>query len=111
MLWITVGADIKSLRDMFGADLEEMDEDALADVARVGTDKPKKRGGILIRFRSKKVMNHNTITHESDHAAIEIFDYCGCRISVDNQEPFTYLAGWIADCCEQVKTGKFKDED
>lgn len=55
-------------------------------------------------------MTTGIITHESDHVAIEIFDYCNCKIAVDNQEPFTYLAGWVADCCDQVKRNKFKDE-
>lgn len=112
LLWIVVGYDnaVKaSLHDYFG-DFGDMDKDAEAEVFNVHCKKPKPRGGLLIWFRSKAAMTTGIITHESDHVAIEIFDYCNCKIAVDNQEPFTYLAGWVADCCDQVKRNKFKDE-
>lgn len=108
LVWIAVGANVSCLRDMFGDDIDEMDKDADADVTRVTRQKPTKRAGLLIRFRSKAAMTTGTITHESDHVALEIFNYCECAITPDNQETFTYLAGWIADCCQQVKSGKFK---
>lgn len=110
LVWIAVGASVASLRELFGDDIEEMDKDADADVTNVTRFKPTPRGGLLIRFRNKAAMTAGNITHESDHVAIDIFDYCGCAISSDNQEPFAYLAGWVADCCQQVKSGKFRDE-
>jgi hypothetical protein len=108
LVWVVVGAKLECLQDMFGPDVKEMDECALAEVSRVGRKKPDNRGGVLIRFRSKKDMTTAIIAHESSHAAIDIFDYCECCISTDNQEPFAYLVEFCADCCNQVKTGKFK---
>lgn len=113
LLWVVVGYDkatIAAVKDMFG-DFGDMDKDAEAEVFNVHRKKPTSRGGLLIWFRSRTRMTTSIITHESNHAAIEIFDYCNCCIAVDNQEPFTYLAGWIANCCQKVKSGKFKDED
>jgi hypothetical protein len=69
-------------------------------------DKIGKRGGVLIRFANKEVMNANTICHESIHAALAILDYCDIQPNINNQEPLTYLAGWIASCCEKVKLNK-----
>ena len=70
------------------------------------------RGGVIIRFRSKKDMTPDVVAHEATHAAIMIFDYCGCRISPDNQEPFAYLVGWIVECCMKAKkdTGGVNNE-
>lgn len=70
--------------------------------------KPDVRGGVLIRFENKAAMTVRNITHEAVHAALEIFDYVGARTTHDNQEPFAYLVGWIADCCNKVKTDKTK---
>ena len=40
---------------------------------------------------------------------MNIFDYIGAKVDLANQETFSYLVGWIADCINQVRTGKFKD--
>ena len=66
-------------------------------------------GGIFIRFGGRKSMTTAAMAHESVHAAMEISDYIGAKIDIQNQEPFAYLVGYIADCCEQVKTNNFKD--
>lgn len=57
--------------------------------------------GVLILFQSKKKMSFNTVAHESSHAAKFIFEYIGADIN--EHEPFEYLLGWIAGCCENVK--------
>lgn len=111
LIWVCYSADTASLKEMFGDDIKDMDENANAEVQCVVRQKPSKKGGVLIRFRTKADMTTDIIAHESVHAAIHIFDYTECCISNDNQEPFAYLVGWIADCCQQVKSGKFKDED
>jgi hypothetical protein len=109
LLWIAVGVDYACIKDYFATDIPDLDESELAGVYNARTEKPKKRGGILIRFKSKKEMTADIIAHESAHAALEIFDYIGCVADPKNQEPFAYLVGWIAGCCEKVKTGKFED--
>jgi hypothetical protein len=69
-------------------------------------DKLQTRGGVLIRFANKNAMTIGNITHESIHAALNILGYCDIATTTDNQEPLSYLAGWIAECCEEVKNDK-----
>lgn len=112
LLWITYDCDTDALNDMFPStdgtkipDLEDCESAVVYCVRRV---KPDVRGGILIRFRHKSDMTCEEIAHESGHAALEVFRYVEAKVDFDNQEPFTYLIGFIADCCNQVKAGKFK---
>lgn len=109
VIWVSVGATVQSLNDLFETKYSEMDESADAEVTGNRRLKPDIKGGILIRFRNKKDMTTSIISHEATHAALEIFDYVGAVVDPKNQEPFTYLVGWIADCINQVKIGKFKE--
>lgn len=106
LLWVTYGCPTAVLKDMFRDNIQDMDKTSNADVINCRRMKPDVRGGILIRFRRKSDMTMENIAHEAVHAALDIFDYVEARISSDNQEPFAYLVGWIADCCNQVKIGK-----
>lgn len=63
----------------------------------------------LVRFESKNAITIANIAHESSHIAMNIFDYIGAKVDLVNQETFSYLVGWVADCINQVRTGKFKD--
>lgn len=108
LLWVTYNCPAALLEDLFEGKIEEMDKNSDADVLNCRRLKPDVKGGILIRFRSKKDMSAKNIAHESTHAALEIFDYVGALISSDNQEPFAYLVGWIADCINKVKNNKIK---
>lgn len=80
--------------------------DAIVDCVR---DKLRNLGGILVRFESKNAITIANIAHESSHIAMNIFDYIGAKVDLANQETFSYLVGWVADCINQVRTGKFKD--
>lgn len=62
--------------------------------------------GEFIWITQKKYASSSTITHEADHAAMDIFYDLGIGIDPLNQEPFTYFAGWIAKCINEVKRGK-----
>lgn len=42
-------------------------------------------------------ITHGTITHEAIHIAHYIADYRGFIADFENDEPITYLAGWIAN--------------
>ena len=102
-LWVSVGASTEELQEKFGKDdIKDFDESYYAETMAVQQREPL-LGGVLVRFQDLKAMSTENIAHEAAHAAIEIFDYCDCRIDVDNQEPFSYLAGWIARCCDEVK--------
>ncbi len=104
-LWITISKD--TFNDRFDG-VSEWDDgcDAIVDCVY---DKQRNLGGVLVRFENRKAMNAGIIAHESSHIAMEIFKYIGAEVDLSNQEPFSYLVGWIADCINQVKTGKFKN--
>lgn len=102
-LWISVGATKKDFADF--DEIPEMDKASIADTTPVCKLKPKKLGGVLIRFRNRIDMQFNNVTHESVHAAMIILDYCDVKFYADNQEPVAYMAGWIADCIDKVKRG------
>ena len=53
-------------------------------------------------------MTQSNITHEASHVAMEILDYVGSYANPKDQEPFAYLAGWIAKCIDEVKRNKIK---
>lgn len=100
-LWVAVSTDTFS--DRFES---EWDDTAIVDCVR---DKLRNLGCILVRFESKNAITIANIAHESSHIAMNIFDYIGAKVDLANQETFSYLVGWVADCINQVRTGKFKD--
>lgn len=104
-LWVTVSKD--TFKERFDG-VSEWEDDSYAIVDCVH-DRQRDLGGVLVRFESKNAMNADNISHESTHIAMEIFKYIGATVDLSNQEPFSYLVGWIAGCINQVKTGKFKD--
>lgn len=108
LVWVTVGVPYSVIKDMF-EDIEPMEETADAQVDCTRRLKPSVKGGVLIRFKNREAFTISNITHEATHAAMDILDYIGAEIDLKNQEYFSYLCGWIADCCQQVKSGKFKD--
>lgn len=107
-LWVSVGASTEELQERFGKeDIKDFDESYYAETMALQQKEPL-LGGVLVRFQDLKAMSPENIAHEAAHVAIEIFDYCDCRIDVDNQEPFSYLVGWIARCCDEVKNNLSK---
>lgn len=101
MVWIMIGTETPEclqVEDMDDSNCEASVDDAIR--------KEDMAFGFLLRFRSKKQMNHKTIAHESSHVAMMIFKAIGASVDLDNQEPFAYLVGWVADCCEKVKNYK-----
>ena len=60
--------------------------------------------GVVMFFRSNKSMSFELVAHESSHAAKYLFEHIGAEVK--EHEPFEYVVGWIADCCEKVKKNK-----
>lgn len=60
--------------------------------------------GVVIFFRSKQSMSFELVAHESSHAAKYLFEHIGADIK--EHEPFEYVIGWIADCCDKVKNSR-----
>lgn len=103
-LWVSVGASTKELNEVF-EEVGDMEDSAIATVYSVCRTE-NKMGGMLIRFNNRMDMTPSVIAHESVHAAMGIYGYVGAEVDLDNQEPFAYLVGWIADCIWQSKIGK-----
>ena len=49
----------------------------------------------------------NICSHESAHAAFHILDYCSIKLNDSTTEVFSFMTGWITECC--VKTYKKKN--
>lgn len=62
--------------------------------------------GVILYFRSKRSMTHKLVAHEATHAAKHLFKHIGADI--EPHEPFEYVVGWIAECCDIVR--KFNDK-
>lgn len=108
-LWVAVGGTFGDVKERFtamnGEELEEA-EYSLATTYMVQTKSNEHYLGHLIWFLSAKDMTTKNITHEASHASMDLFGQLGCEIHYDNQEPFSYLVGWVADCIDKVKRNK-----
>lgn len=51
---------------------------------------------VLVWFGKIDGFTGSMVTHEVNHAALEIFQYIGAKVSFDDQEPFCYLSGNLA---------------
>lgn len=110
-LWVIKGGLLGDIKNMFsqrdGKELDVGDEDYDALTYSVMLKETKKFGE-LIWFPDETSIEQEKVTHESAHAAMDMFRDIGADVDTDNQEPFAYLAGWIADCIDQVVQNRFK---
>lgn len=51
---------------------------------------------VAMTFRDIDEYCAETLNHECVHAAWRILELVGVKVSVDNQEPLAYLAGWLS---------------
>lgn len=101
-LWIAISTE----NEFEGFEpLSEMNESHIA-VTESAYDKVNDKGGVFIRFESRKSMTADIIAHEAFHAACNIFWYVGAKPDFENQEPLAYLIGWIAKCVDIVRQNK-----
>lgn len=101
-IWVCIGYDIEELRKQFMSndytELQEVENfNAFTQPVKRRKDN---RLGIMIVFENFYAMSVKNIAHESAHAAKMIFEHIGA--DVRPHEPFEYLLGWIAGCCEEV---------
>lgn len=101
-LWIAIS------KSKFEDILDDVSDfsDRYAAITETTYNKKTGKGGVLIRFASKKDMTIEYITHEATHAAMDIFSYIGAKVDFEDQECFSYLCGYIADCCDKVRKGE-----
>ena len=109
-LWVSCDAHIPEQKEYFGTEIPDWQEHSDGEAFTVSKKLPdgRYRHGVYIRFRRKADMTDDIIAHESGHAALEVFGYFGCKVDFANQEPFCYLLGFTAGCCETVKRFKNK---
>jgi hypothetical protein len=62
----------------------------------------KNNGGFLIRFDGIKSTRMGVVAHEANHVADWTFDFIGATPDINNNEPHSYLVGWVADCVEDA---------
>lgn len=112
-LFILITDDIKGIQDSFELIGVDIDRDWLDNCAAfVASCIYRETGklGILTVFRSKKQMSIKNMAHEALHVATAIHKDCGMAMGFDSgqDETCAYLAGWAADCFNQVRTNKFR---
>jgi hypothetical protein len=109
-LWIIIDKKPDAISDIFneysGKPIEFIDRDTamLEAFTMLVARKENEVFGVIIFFRSKKSMSYELVAHESSHAAKYLFEHINADIK--EHEPFEYVIGWIAGCCEKVKKNK-----
>ena len=102
LIWVVIGEKKAAPLSYRFESINDIDASVAACVNKT-YDRINNNGGVLIRFAARKyVRDASIVCHEAAHAALDIFDYTGCIISPDNQEPFCYLVGWIARCIAEA---------
>lgn len=109
-LWGIVGGTDKEITDSFlqyeGEEIESLDKGISKSeaFAMPVISKESNRYGVVVYFVNRRVMTCSVIAHESSHAAKFLFEHIGA--DVKEHEPFEYVVGWIAGCCEKAKKNK-----
>lgn len=53
---------------------------------------------ILVWFQDAYALHHPAYaSHEASHAAMYVWQHIGAKVDLDNQEPFSYLIGYITN--------------
>ena len=112
-IWVIINPTPNIISDTFteysGSNVIFTEEDGTSRMnafVMMAKHKESKFYGSIVYFRSKKSMDYGLVSHESSHAAKQVFKHIGADILPD--EPFEYMVEFIADCCNQVRTNKFK---
>jgi hypothetical protein len=109
-LWVVIDKKPNTISDMFneysGKPIEFIDRDTMGLEAFTMPVERKDNSsfGVIIFFRSKKSISYELVAHESSHAAKYLFEHIDADIK--GHEPFEYVVGWIAGCCEKVRKNK-----
>lgn len=95
-------------KDFVYSDKGELDEDILncqCSTSKV-YNKKTNRYCMLVKFNHRTDYKDddkttdlvNTVAHEAGHVVLDIYDFIGASVDINNQEPFTYELGYIAEC-------------
>lgn len=89
-------------------DIEEGLEPVLTTFPLVMLKQTGKYGTLVVLWEDNPNKGH--VAHESGHVAITMLSELGVKLHADNQEPITYMIGWVADKIHEVLSGKFKED-
>lgn len=109
-VWVVITSDDNIVKSRYcepdnkELDIELRGYDATTSFLK---DRITNKKGVLIAFSKRRNMDMNTVAHESSHAAKIIYDKIGAEVGP--HEPFEYLLGWIAECCDKVRRNKFDE--
>lgn len=103
-------------KDFVYSDKGELDEDILncqCSTSKV-YNKKTNRYCMLVKFNHRTDYKDddkttdlvNTVAHEAGHVVLDIYDFIGASVDINNQEPFTYELGYIAECIYKTLTKK-----
>ena len=112
-LWVLKGGDSEMIKEHFtNTDGSEMNiQEQIGDGA-AGMEfqvKSKDNGHLDILVGIEGSVEIGAIAHEAGHVAIDFLHEMEVMLDPLNQEPITYMIGWVADCIWQVKTGNFEE--
>lgn len=96
-IWVAIDCSDDFLKEKFKEDFPLLDEKLGAYVCMLQSK------DFMMRFRNESCMTIQLLSHEAVHAALYIFDYMGCMVDYNNQEPFAFLVDCIANFCNEVK--------
>lgn len=96
IVWIAVNCTDSFLKEAFKEEIPPLENRLDAYVCNT-------ENGVLVRFSNASCMTVQVIAHESTHAALYVFDYMGCKIDYNNQEPIAFLIDCISNFCDEVK--------
>lgn len=103
--WVIIHEDPKIIADYYethnGEKILSIDETTRHLKAFSMMVQYEKDYGTLVYFRNKESMTYELVSHECSHAAKHLFEFIGADPSA--HEPFEYVLGWMAGCCEKVK--------
>ena len=99
-IWVAITSDMDALSAYFNDGTTFPDEPIASCTCVLRKRRNTQEAGIVIQFENSAAATIKIIAHEATHAAGRIFERIGAEMSSD--EPFAYLVGYIAECCEKA---------
>lgn len=82
-------------------DLEEGSEPVLTTIPFVMLKQTGEYGALVVLWEDNPTKGH---------VAMTVLTELGVKLHVDNQEPITYMIGWVTNKIHEVLSGKFKED-
>ena len=107
-LWVCISGELTPIKERFlndeGKEIEGDIKNFRAVTINAITKEDPHDNGVIIVFKHKKYLTTSVVAHESYHASQSFWEHIG--ETYPSEEATAYLIGWIAECCDKVKTGR-----